>query len=174
LQQLSDDAQLASRLQHYVNPTKVDCSSTLRLEEYNAADALLRFHEPARGVKNEQAGTPSDDSKITEPTKSPNQFLPYMTRPCSFMDKKKKKKRTHSRTNISELLNIPENDLQSLVRQDLMSSRDEVQGMIMPETNLRENGGRESKRNRCTRWQSSAVDYTRILMKEKNKENRPL
>jgi PHO85 cyclin-5 len=174
LQQLSDDAQLASRLQHYVNPTKVDCSSTLRLEEYNAADALLRFHEPARGVKNEQAGTPSDDSKITEPTKSPNQFLPYMTRPCSFMDKKKKKKRTHSRTNISELLNIPENDLQSLVRQDLMSSRDEVQGMVMPETNLRENGGRESKRNRCTRWQSSAVDYTRILMKEKNKENRPL
>jgi PHO85 cyclin-5 len=173
LEPLCEDAQLASRFQHYVDPSKVDCSSILRLEEYNAADALLRFHGSHRAANTEQAGATSNDWKRKESTTSPNQFLPYVTKPSNFVEKKKKK-RTHSRTNITDLLNVPENDLQSLVRQDLLSSRGEVEGMIVPEANPKENGGRESKRNRCTPWQASAVDYTRILMKEKNKDNRPL
>jgi PHO85 cyclin-5 len=171
LEPLSEDAHLASGLQHYVDPSKVDCSSMLRLEEYNAADALLRFHGSHREAKKEPTGATSHDLKEKESTILPNQSLPYMTKPSSFVEKKKKK-RTHSRTNMTDLLNIPEDDLQSLVRQDLLSSRGDVEGIIVPEANPKENGGRESKRNRCTRWQSSAVDYTRILMKEKNNEGR--
>jgi len=145
----------------------------LGLEEYNAADALLRFQGSHRKASEEQTGATSNDWKRKESTMSPNQSIPYINKPSSFAEKKKKK-RTHSKTNITELINIPENELQSLVRQDLLSSRGVVKGMMVPEAKPKENGGRESKRNRCTRWQSSAVDYTRILMKEKSNENRPL
>ncbi len=171
---LCSDAPRTSCPQQYRIPPKVDCSSTLRPEEYSAADALLRFHEfRQRETNEEQDSHQPRDAMRTESGKwseQPSEHLIQSTGPTE----KKKKKRTHSKTNIAELLNAPGDDLQSSVRKNLMASSDEVAGMLMPDVNPRDALGRQRKRNRSTKDQSSAVDLARILMKGENKENRPL
>ncbi len=168
---VADDAQLPSRLQQYANTsTKVDCSSTLRPEEYSAADALLRFHEfRQKEASREQASGPPRDSVQTDLTQYPNHQLTQCT---SHREEKKKKKRTHSKTNISGLLNIPEDDLQSLVRKELMTSGVEVGRIAMSDEDSNNSLGRQYKRTRSIKGESAAVSFTRTLMKEKNKENR--
>lgn len=170
----STDVQPSSCTQRYGLPPKANCSSTLRPEEYSAADALLRFHESRQWEANrEQSGTRDYDLKRMESTRRSIQASqPWTQSPGST--EKTKKKRTHSKTNISDLLTLPEDDLQSLVRQDLMASHNGVSGTVFPEVCPKETVGRHCKRNRSTRGQSSAVDLTRILLKEKNKENRPM
>lgn len=168
---VSTDAQLPSRPQQHVKPSKVDCSSTLRPEEYSAADALLRFHEfRQREANKEQASKPVSDSMRTDLT----QYSNHQLTECSSYREKKKKKRTHSKTNISDLLNIPEDDLQSLVRKELMTSGGEVEPIVTSDYDDAANNrlGRQCKRNRSIKGPSSAVDHTRTLMKEKNKEKR--
>ncbi|KAF7503840.1 hypothetical protein GJ744_003230 [Endocarpon pusillum] len=166
---VTHDAQLPCRLQQDINPSKVDCSSTLRPEEYSAADALLRFHKFGQREANKgQASQPVSDSMQTDLTQFSNHRLTGCT---SYREKKKK--RTHSKTNISDLLNIPEDDLQSLVRKELMTSGGEVEPIVTSDDDAANNTlGRQCKRNRPIKGQSSAVDHTRILMKEKNKEKR--
>ena len=159
----SGDVGLPSCPQRYVHPPKLDCSSTLRPEEYSAADALLRFHDSRQREANRgQAGTGPDDSMRTKLGKWSMQASHPLTQSASSVERKKK--RTHSKTNISDLLNVSGDDLQSLVRKDLMASYDEVSGIVIPDVDSRLNVGRQSKRTRSCRTQSSAVDSTRVLM----------
>lgn len=169
---LSRDLLLPSCHQHYTNLSKIDCSSTLRPEEYSAADALLRFYQH-RDIEasNEQDGGETNDLTKTELITRSKQSLHLIQSTGSA--EKKKKKRTHSKTNIPDILNVGENDLQSLVRKQLMNSRGENSDIVTPDTNVSEIAGRQYKRTRSTRDQSSAVDLTRKLMRGKNKENRP-
>lgn len=173
---LCSNAQLKSFPQHYRSPPKVDCSSTLRPEEYSAADALLRFHEFRQiDANKEQVEVPPHDLTRTELAKLSKQHIDLLTQSTGSMEeKKKKKKRTHSKTNISDFLNLPEDDVQSLVRKNLVASCEEVPGMIVSDVDTRNLAGRQCKRTRSTKEQLSAVDYARILLKEKNKENRPM
>jgi PHO85 cyclin-5 len=170
---LSRDAPPTSYPQRCSNPPKIDCSSTLRPEEYSAADALLRFHELRENeVSDAQAGNRQDKLMDTELPKPSMPSKHQLVQSTSSMDKKKKK-RTHSKTNISDLLNVTEDDLQSLIRKNLMGSSDEAPGIVILEGGSGDTARRQCKRNRSTKEQSSAVDITRILLKE-NKENRPL
>lgn len=165
------DAQLPPGPQLYTNLSKVDCSSTLRPEEYTAADALLRFYQ-YRDVeaKHEDDRLPND-LKRTELAQGPKVSIHPLSQSIGSTEKKKKK-RTHSKTNISDLLNITQDDLQSLVREQLMASSDGDLGIALSGVDVSDFAGRQCKRTRSTREQSSAVDLTRKLMQEKNKENR--
>jgi Cyclin len=157
-----------------LNLPKVDCSSKLRSEEYSAADALLRFYESRQsGMNKQQASAPHSYSTMTElarrskqPAKQPSQ--------SATSTEKKKKKRTHSKTNMSDLVNCGGDDLQSLVRKDLMTPCDDIPAIVIPDVDPVDPVGRQSKRNRCGKEQLSAVDRTRILMRETHKENRPM
>lgn len=165
------DASLPPCPQHCASLSKVDCSSTLRPEEYSAADALLRFYQHG-----EIEATNEQDSRLpTGLTRA--ELMTSSKQPLHLAQsigsaEKKKKKRTHSKTNIQDLLNGGGNDLQSLVRKQLMNSFGEDSDIIIPDMNVNEVVGRECKRTRSTKDQSSAIDLTRKLMREKNKESR--
>ncbi len=170
------NVQLSAGTQRYVTPPKFDCSSTLRPEEYSAADALLRFHEVRQSEfdREQIRARHADPTKtaLLEPSKhSPNQV--WASTRSTEKNKKKKNKRTHSKSNISDLLNIPEDDLQAQVRKNLMLSSDHS-GNLVPEVDSRDAIPRQCKRTRSTKEQLSSVDFARMLLKEKKRENRPL
>jgi hypothetical protein len=152
-------------------PAEVDCSSSLRPEEYNAADALLRFHQfHEREARKATARAQSGEFLEEESTTQSTEPTPRST-PSSTFSEKQKKKRTHSKTNISDLVNSPEDPLQAEVRQNLRLAC-HLSDTVIPDDHIAGAQGRQFKRNRCGEERLSTVDRTRLLLK--NKENRPL
>lgn len=167
---MTRDAQQTVYQQRYFKLPKVDCSSTLRPEEYSAADALLQFHESRQNRAEVTSASGSARTQSVEQSKN----LPDQPSCSAVHSEKRKKKRTHSKTNISDLLNGPADDLQSLVRKDLMACSDGGPCRVMPEVDSKDCVGRQCKRNRSTRDQLTAVDHARILMNDTDKEIRSL
>lgn len=173
---IPEDVGLSAYAQPYLLPSKFDCSSTLRPEEYSAADALLRFHEVRQGEASQErvSARHSDTTKtaLVDSSKHPLNAASVSSR-LMEKNKKKKNKRTHSKSNIADLLHVAEDDLQAQVRKNLQLSSDDPSNVI-PEVDFRDIVPRQCKRTRSTKEQLSAVDYAQILLKEKNLENRPL
>lgn len=166
------DEQLGSSPRLSGNPPHVDCSSTLRPEEYTAADALLRFYELHRDEVKTGAGNPGECGPMRTELAKRSKRSPHQLNPSANTTEKKKKKRTHSKTNIPDLVGMPGDDVQSLVRRDLMGSGDEVSDMVVPDVDPKTVLGRHCKRNRSTKDQSLTIDLTRILLKDKVRVNR--
>ena len=136
--------------------SNVDCSSTLRPEEYTAADALLRFYELHRNEINEPADSRHHGSNRSELANRSKHTMHQPAQPASSAEKKKKK-RSHSKTNLSDLLTMPKDDIQSLVRKNLMASCDEMPNIVIPDVDQRISVGRELKRNRSNKDQLLAA-----------------
>lgn len=80
----------------------------------------------------------------------------------------KMKKRTHSKTDICGLVNIPEDDVQSMVRKELMADLHQSHSVAAPWIDPMDDsrGNTDCKRNRRTTEHTAAADHARILLRK--------
>ena len=156
----------------YHSVPNADCSSAARSCVYGAGEALLLMNNlcPTKlnGGSIEVDQIPQtlilDEDARRSSVQKPRSNAAAM---------KTKKKRTHSKTNISDLINIPEEDVQSLVRKNLLADLHPPPMPVIPEPSGPENVGPRSKRHRHTKEQLASVDYARMLLNKQRQDNRP-